>query len=492
MISTDPTSSLPNHQTGARCRTSGGHRKATLDSLRVAKEAEAFSGLPEGVSHPRHLLDIFVEAAVPLGVPQPVVKLIEKLFTYTNPKDWQPGSRPIVWPSNDNLALSLGLSHDAITASIRQAVRFGYLAMKDSPNRQRFGKRDKQGRIVLAGSFGFDLSPLAIRYAEHKAAADKHKAEIRARADACRRISIARAAIAQAIEAADESGVWSPGWDQIETRLEGIGIPRRFAALSLKEASHLADRLAALHGDAKALFAVAVENPIPSISCDPKITGMPGEISEPKNNTTPNSCSKPVPAIRNQSSGEASAQEQLQGQGDSLKTPLQPPLHVKPNELLEVCPALQAVVFDPQPTWADLGAACADMTGRYAISKQTWQAARKELGILNAIIAFAILTTIPEERFTRGPGAYFGGMLKAAARGELNLLGSYFGMTQRAREGRNRPAVPPKRPNDDNTLPRGMHGLGQAIDHAIQQQALNSAQPVAPTGRVRWQDLIRD
>ena len=46
--------------------------------------------------------------------------------------------------------------------------------MKDSPNGKRYGKRDRQGRIVEA--YGFDLSPLFTRMAEFQAIAEQGRA----------------------------------------------------------------------------------------------------------------------------------------------------------------------------------------------------------------------------------------------------------------------------------------------------------------------------
>ena len=262
------------------------HRKATLDSLRVAKEAEQFAGLPDGIKHHLQLVETLGDAAPLLGIGHSVLRLVQKLATYTQPKDWQPGHRPIVWPSNDNLARCLGLSEDGVSRLIRSAVRAGVFTMKDSPTRQRFGKRGNDGHVIAAVSFGFDLSPIAIRSAEIKETADKHLAMIRARAGACRRISIARAAILQSLEAAEDAGLWAAGFETLHTRLEALALPRRHSRLTLAEAEHFADRLAALQTEARALFEVAALNPSVATTCDGQNPSAPRATAEPLNTTT--------------------------------------------------------------------------------------------------------------------------------------------------------------------------------------------------------------
>ena len=52
---------------------------------------------------------------------------------------------------------ALGLSATQVKAINRGLIEPGLITMRDSPNGKRYGKRERQGRIVEA--YGFDLSP---------------------------------------------------------------------------------------------------------------------------------------------------------------------------------------------------------------------------------------------------------------------------------------------------------------------------------------------
>ena len=442
------------------------HRKATLDSLRVAKEAEQFAGLPDGIKHHLQLTEALGDAAPLLDIGHTVLRLIQKLAAYTQPKDWEPGHRPIVWPSNDNLARCLGLTEDGVSKLIRAAVRAGLITMKDSPTRQRFGKRGKDGHIIQAVTYGFDLSPLAMRYAEIKETATKHQAMIRARAGACRRISIGRAAILQSLEAADGAGLWASGFETLQTRLEALALPRRHSGLTLAEAEHFAERLAALQDEARALFEAASTNPSVATTYAGKNPSAPIVSSEPLNTTTPTSSDKKhVAAIRESSRGQAqnppSAPEPAAG-ADTFPT-----LAINQFQLLDACPTLKSAVWQAEPSWGDVAEACANSCGRYGISKDTWRDARAELGIIGSIVAYAVAISLPADRITHSRGAYFGGMLKKHANGQLNLHGSYFGMLARTRQGQSAEILPPKKSATSDTLPRGMGPLGSLAGNAV-------------------------
>ncbi len=85
------------------------------------------------------------------------------------------------------------------------------VVMKDSPNGKRYGRRDPKGCIIEA--YGFDLSPLASRYAEFQATAEAGREE-RARLQALkRRATIARNGIRQLLETAVEQRITGGDWE---------------------------------------------------------------------------------------------------------------------------------------------------------------------------------------------------------------------------------------------------------------------------------------
>jgi replication initiation protein RepC len=86
--------------------------------------------------------------------------------------------------------------------------------MKDSPNGKRYGRRDRQGRIIEA--YGFDLSPLFTRMAEFQAVAAKGKALRERMRHLRRRSTIARNGQLQILDTAAEQGLNDATWQTLE------------------------------------------------------------------------------------------------------------------------------------------------------------------------------------------------------------------------------------------------------------------------------------
>ena len=92
----------------ARARVALGLRRLTPDALPIKTQADRFDGLPHGLS-PGQALAAFKRAAAALGLGA-VRDLVDQLMAFSQPQDWQRGSRPIVWPSNAMLQDRLGIS----------------------------------------------------------------------------------------------------------------------------------------------------------------------------------------------------------------------------------------------------------------------------------------------------------------------------------------------------------------------------------------------
>lgn len=76
---------------------------------------------------------------------------------------------PIVYPANASICARLnGMPCSTMRRHLASLVKAGFLIRRDSPNGKRF-KREFAGS---AQAFGFDLTPLVIRFEEVKAAAD--------------------------------------------------------------------------------------------------------------------------------------------------------------------------------------------------------------------------------------------------------------------------------------------------------------------------------
>src|SRR3954453_19243735 len=102
---------------GGRCAgTPTGLRRLTPSSLAVSRAAEAFAGLPDGVTVPGQLLAALKAAAAPLGLSPRLVHTVAWLFRFPQPQDWGRGGLPIVWPSSSMQQEALGLSLTQVKA----------------------------------------------------------------------------------------------------------------------------------------------------------------------------------------------------------------------------------------------------------------------------------------------------------------------------------------------------------------------------------------
>ena len=143
-----------------------GCRRISLLMRDQIDKADAFAGLPRSTAKPFEILATFEQALPYLGLPPLTQRLVGFLVRQTKPQDWEEGSRPIAWPSNIRLQDLLCVSPQRVKQLIREFCETGLFVMRDHPQGKRFGRRDKQERIIEA--YGFDLSRLAQRQDEFK------------------------------------------------------------------------------------------------------------------------------------------------------------------------------------------------------------------------------------------------------------------------------------------------------------------------------------
>src|SRR3954465_6316007 len=197
-----------------------GFRRLTPGILKVDRTAEDFAGLPQGVTTPSQLLAAFKAAAPYLGIAPRLVHAIDWLFRFTQPRDWQKDSRPIVWPSARMQQEALGLSPTQAKETNRRLIELGLITMKDSPNGKRYGQRDPKGCIIEA--YGFDLSPIAARYRKFCRIAAEARAERLAMDRLRRRATIARKGIVQILEVAAEYGFEGKEWQELASDMAAL------------------------------------------------------------------------------------------------------------------------------------------------------------------------------------------------------------------------------------------------------------------------------
>jgi replication initiation protein RepC len=401
-----------------------GFRRLTPGLLKVDRTAESFAGLPDGVTMHGQLLAAFKAAAPRLGLPPRLVHAIDWLFRFTMAQDWGRGGRPIVWPSASVQQEALGLSPTQAKAINRALIEAGLIAMKDSPNGKRYGKRDAKGNIVEA--YGFDLSPIATRHAEFLRLAAEAKAERIEMGRLRRRATIARNGIIQILETATEYGFAGEDWIILrrETRdlrqaLRKVERPEEmaFGVESLERRQRSArERL-------ESLLSEVESDTRESVNSDPL-----GPENRPHQYTY-------KPSL-NPDQDTVIAQEESSSPGGEAIAPTVTParpetgrvLKLAPDELVKLAPKLKSYLRNPDPAWPDVVEAAAFLRSDLGVSKSLWGEACIAMGRERAAIAIAIVSTKDPAHFRTSAGGYFHGMVTKAKAGHLNLDRTLWGM----------------------------------------------------------------
>ena len=403
-------------------RVALGLRRLAPDALPIKTQADRFDGLPHGLS-PGQALAAFKRAAAALGL-STVRDLVDQLMAFSQQQDWQRGSRPVVWPSNAMLQDRLGISERHVRRLLGRLVALGIIVPVDSPQGRRWGRRDSSGRIVEA--YGFDLSPLAGRYAEFLAIAEKAEGERKARAALRRRLTIARKAIQQLAETALEHALSDRDWrawlaDALTATAAAIdgGAATAILATAVIE-------LERRRRDGETALANALRKPVEE-------SGSPdSQVRLILTTTQPGSDSS---ATGNRDSG---MRRNGPGDGASVTTddalPDEPPA-ATPKFVVRVSPPLQDQLLTPSPTWSDVVDAADRLRHQLGISRAAWIDACHALGRYQAATAVAIIAAKRET--IHSPGGYLRGMITRGRDGELHLLRSLHGLAERRRDTQN-------------------------------------------------------
>jgi replication initiation protein RepC len=444
-----------------------GFRRLTPSLLQADRAAERFDGLPEGVESHGQLLAALKAAASPLGLSMRLVHALDWLFRFTRPQDWEPGARPIVWPSAALQEEGLGLSESQVKSINRGLIATGLITMKDSPNGKRYGKRDRTGRIVDA--YGFDLSPIVTRYAEFVRVAAAAKVERKQIAELRRRATIARRGIVQILEIVTEYGFGDDEWSRLRHDAQAL-ITRPERAERLEEITIGVGSLERRHTEARARLENRLQsvetapkgaeyNPhnIPTkptvypeqdtvmahqgcnVPADPDLRTIPRpegppEVEAPQ--AGPENADKGDPATRPDATAKAG-----QGGGPQPTPPRTDSatvLRLSSAELTMLAPRLRPYLASPHPAWPEVVDAADWLRGELGVSQSLWGEACLAMGREQTAIAIGIVSAKPAGHFRSTPGGYFHGMVAKAKAGELNLARTVWGLRQTAASGSRR------------------------------------------------------
>ena len=315
--------------------------------------------------------------------------------------------------------------------------------MRDSPNGKRYGRRDRQGRLVEA--YGFDLAPLYARMAEFSAVAAQGR-ELRERMRLLRRrATIARNGLLQILETAAEQGPLDAAWRTLDA--EGRALARSLRGVERVEemefgVASLERRQREARERLENQLAEAPPTAAESVDSDPRGPENRPHIYNYKTNLNPEQDT--VMASEGSKSGAAGTgiQEQAPATPTERNYGKAEPkersdsgtvMRIKPEELVRLAPRLRSYLATPLPAWPDIVEAAGWLRHDLKVSKPLWGDACLAMGREQAAIALAIVSAKPESHFTASPGSYFHGMVKRAQAGQLNLARTIWGLRENPR-----------------------------------------------------------
>ncbi|WP_134500379.1 plasmid replication protein RepC [Microvirga pakistanensis] len=310
--------------------------------------------------------------------------------------------RLLVWPSNQRLMATTGLSERAIRNAIRKLIDLQLVVPKDSPNGKRYAVRNAAGAVIDA--FGFDLSPLFARRGEWTAvlAAEKQRRELLKRA--FDEVTICRRATEEALTALAQQ---YPTVDctALESRLNLLRVrtPKRSGA---DLPSGLIEAWTELRN--------AAENTFYQAGCD----GTTCRQIEAENELPEETCDK------RGAHAEPASPHKLPSQ------------LLLPALIVEACPVVTA--------WPHLIRDVGDVVtaGRFLRASlgahpSAWKEAAEDIGAIHAAVAVIYVLQLYDEDVSSGrnsirnPGGYFRSVVRLIKEGRLDLESALLALRRR-------------------------------------------------------------
>ena len=423
-----------------------GRRKLDAKAIQAARYCDAWHGVELDGPKKGQILAA-AKAALPfLTDPRKrgsVRDFLDVLFKHSFEQDWRPGSRPIVWVSNNELAHQLGLTERSVQRLIRHVYRdLALIGMTDSPNGKRYGRRDTATREILY-AYGFDLSPLAVRYDElariGREGADRRKdaQTAKKRLSATRsRIYAALAALSDAGETGIDADAIALEADDFAARGRKLADPSQIKAL----AAALEDRLAELFARLEALEPVdesdnmspkgdtdgahiTTTNPLQSSGEEQRIRRSPdGSQVEPSEARSPDRAKKAGRDVTGGAGGDVSPSPEMMERGFECD--------FTGKDLLEISPRLQyAVPPHSRSPWLDLSQAARRIAGEMGISRHAVQVA--ENAMTPPVMAACIAVIDAKSAEIGSPGGYLRAMTARHLEGVLDLQTTIYLLKKR-------------------------------------------------------------
>ncbi|NVO24305.1 plasmid replication protein RepC [Donghicola mangrovi] len=329
------------------------------------------------------------------------------------------GAEMIVYPSNAAICDRLnGMPCSTMRRHMAHLVHAGIVVRRDSPNGKRYVRRAGGDQTA----YGFDLSPLAIRFAEFCERAELIRADIEAQSRLRETVSLMRRDLAGLVAYGRESRPDLGLWDQ-------LGDLAILAARALRRKLGIED-LRAMFGELKTALDMVRTVFDPVVSEDMSTNNAESEQHYQNSNTQSHDFE-----LREETAKAAGVVQTLSAQepveAEIVPSTEEAPLPRVPLGLvLASCTEIHSYADGPIRHWHDFVRVVAGVRPMMGISPSAWEDAKSVMGPEEAAIVLAAML----ERFAeiKSPGGYLRSLTNKAARGEFSSGPMVMALMRRA------------------------------------------------------------
>lgn len=389
----------------------------------MAQLVKGFEGIPQGTRKGK-LLATVKQAAPALNVSEKCIYLLDQLMAFSQERDWEPGRRPIVWPSNEMLCDALGIQTRSLQYRLKALRDAGLIVSSYGPQERRYGRRGPDHHIIEA--YGFDLSPVAIRHEEFQAMSDRLREQRNIRKALRRRKTIAVKALRMVAATALEMALDPVEWSVIEEKGRDLAIEAR-GVRDIDPLRKLVERLESMRADVESHFQTQAQ--LWKSDDENSNSASEGAKTCTTNTTTTDLQSNKLDTVvtlkevqQENGSQVVSDPDQPQRTSDG-EDPIEKTItkyQIHPSMVAKLSPFFESMIpADEPPDWKTIGDAGYKAYRLVGISEHAWNQAVSALGREAAAVLVVIVMCKRKE--LRKPGGYFRGMVQKGLCGELNL-----------------------------------------------------------------------
>lgn len=306
----------------------------------------------------------------------------------------------VVHASNETICARLnGMPCSTMRRHLAHLVTAGVIARRDSPNGKRYARQTRAGKVA----FGFDLTPLALRFDEFCALAEELRAEEDRLARQRETVSLMRRDLAGLAIWGAEVRPDLPLWTGLQdmAALTARALRRK---LTPEDLALLEARLMQALTRARAVLEPVAE----------ELSSNPVQNEQHHQNSQ-----KDIHELEQRMESAEQVEVGALDSGESEGSPPAPPLPRLPLGLvLSSCPEIAAYADGPMRHWHQLVRAAEVVRPMMGISPDAWAAAKRQMGPEEASVVLAAIL----QRFEaiKSPGGYLRSLVRKATEGAFS------------------------------------------------------------------------